>query len=582
MSATRQPHMGVRTLVLGIDIGTTFSGISYSILEPGQVPIIKSITRFPGQQEVGGDSKIPTAIYYDKAGIIRAEGASTALPTSVEQAGEEEWQYARWFKLHLRPPNTEGPEIPPLPHRMSVISVFSDFLRYLFDCAKTFIEETHPGGAALWRSMEDSRSIELVITHPNGWEGKQQNQLRDAAVVAGLSLITSDDAGHGRLRFVTEGEASLHFCIENGLMTEAIARGRGVVIVDAGGGTVDVSTYRLNRSLNESGKYEEIAPPQCLFQGSVFVTQRAYQWIEAHLAGSKFTEDVGNIAENFDTTGKLSFQGDEETVSVKFGRPGDNDPRLNIRSGMLKIPGAQVRAFFEPSISAIVAAVRDQCVSAHPIPVASVFLVGGFAANNWLFAQLQSRLEFLGVELARPDTHVNKAVADGAVSFCIDHHVSARVARFTYGVVCSQPYNPANFEHAARASKRYKGVTGLWMVPGAFDTLLKKGVQVHETTEFRSGYYRRDKDPGNLRRIEVEVLNYRGQAGDPRWVDAEQENYQIVCRVEADTRRLVKRRSDYYELQFDVVLSFGLTELKAQVAWKEQGVEKRGAAQIVY
>lgn len=122
------------------------------------------------------------------------------------------------FKLHLRP-GVDSPEIPPLPHRKTATSVLADFLRYLFDCAKIFIEETHPSGHALWLSLQNN--IQFVMAHPNGWEGKQQNQMRDAAVVAGL--IPNSDAGHDRLRFVTEGEASLHFCIENGLATEAIA-----------------------------------------------------------------------------------------------------------------------------------------------------------------------------------------------------------------------------------------------------------------------------------------------------------------------------------------------------------------------
>ena len=39
--------------------------------------------------------------------------------------------------------------------------------------------------------------------------------MRRAAVLAGL--ITDTEAGHLRLSFVTEGEASLHFSIHNGL-----------------------------------------------------------------------------------------------------------------------------------------------------------------------------------------------------------------------------------------------------------------------------------------------------------------------------------------------------------------------------
>ena len=60
----------------------------------------------------------------------------------------------------------------------------------------------------------------FVLSHPNGWEGLQQSKMRQAAVTAGLVPDTRD--GHSRIRFVTEGEASLNFCINNGLATGAI------------------------------------------------------------------------------------------------------------------------------------------------------------------------------------------------------------------------------------------------------------------------------------------------------------------------------------------------------------------------
>ncbi|KAJ7122116.1 hypothetical protein C8R44DRAFT_785724 [Mycena epipterygia] len=579
----RKAYSGPRTLVFGFDVGTTFSGVSYSILEPGEVPVIRSITRFPGQEHVGGDSKVPTSIYYDREGIVRAEGADTILAASLEKAEDEGWEHAQWFKLHLRP-TMEGPEIPPLPHRKTATSVLADFLRYLFDCAKIFIEDTHPSGHALWLSLQNN--IQFVMAHPNGWEGRQQSQMRDAAVVAGL--IPNSDAGHDRLRFVTEGEASLHFCIQNGLATDAITKGNGVVVVDAGGGTIDLSTYRMIKKPNGTKEYQELAPAQCLFQGSIYVTQRARDYVQARLGNSKYAGDVDYIAGVFDSSAKLSFRG-EEVSFIKFGTNRDQEPSLNIRHGQLKIPGSDVKQFFEPSISAVVAAVREQCISAVGVPVSTVFLVGGFAANDWLFSELKSRLESLRLDLTRPDTHVNKAVADGAVSFYIDHHVSVRVARFTYGMSCSAPYNPLNMEHAIRVAKRYKGVSGEWLVPHCFSAILKRGVQVCETTEFRESYNKRSANPAVLDYFSTDLLTYRGH-GDPQWVDVDPELYPVVCKIEADTSHLAKypthRRgvpnSTFYELKFDVILSFGLTELKAQIAWFENGVEKRGPAQILY
>jgi hypothetical protein len=44
---TPRPYTGShRKLVVGFDIGTTFSGVSYSILEPGVVPLVQGVNRY--------------------------------------------------------------------------------------------------------------------------------------------------------------------------------------------------------------------------------------------------------------------------------------------------------------------------------------------------------------------------------------------------------------------------------------------------------------------------------------------------------------------------------------------------------
>jgi hypothetical protein len=62
--------------------------------------------------------------------------------------------------------------------------------------------------------------IQFVLTHPNGWEGVQQGQMRHAAVLGGLISGTPD--AQDRVQFVTEGEASLHFCVGSGFASEAL------------------------------------------------------------------------------------------------------------------------------------------------------------------------------------------------------------------------------------------------------------------------------------------------------------------------------------------------------------------------
>ena len=126
------------------------------------------------------------------------------------------------FKLHLRSRlgagRSVGGDIPPLPLNKTVVEVLADFLRYLLECASSYIQDTHVNGSDFWNSVKSQ--IDFVLSHPNGWEGIQQSEMRRAAILAGL--VPDNGDGHSRLSFVTEGEASLHFSVQNGLPTGAM------------------------------------------------------------------------------------------------------------------------------------------------------------------------------------------------------------------------------------------------------------------------------------------------------------------------------------------------------------------------
>jgi hypothetical protein len=48
---------------------------------------------------VGGDSKIPTIIYYDQGGKVCAAGAEAMREGLLEMAEDEEWTKAEWYIL---------------------------------------------------------------------------------------------------------------------------------------------------------------------------------------------------------------------------------------------------------------------------------------------------------------------------------------------------------------------------------------------------------------------------------------------------------------------------------------------------
>src|SRR5258708_38509096 len=127
----------------------------------------------------------------------------------------------RW-KLLLGP--TEPPQAlknqmsKTLPKGKSIVDVFSDFMRYLFDSTKMLFISSNEIGEHQWNSV--ASKIELVLTHPNGWGGPQQSHLRTAAIRAGI--IPDTPEGRGRVHFVTEGEPSFNFCVTHTLSGELL------------------------------------------------------------------------------------------------------------------------------------------------------------------------------------------------------------------------------------------------------------------------------------------------------------------------------------------------------------------------
>ena len=163
-----------------------------------------------------------------------------------------------------------------LPKGKTIVDVFSDFMRYLFDSTKTLFISSDQIGEHRWNSVSDN--IELILTHPNGWGGPQQSQLRTAAVQA--NIIPDTQEGRARVHFVTEGEASFNFCATQTQAGENLKvwhpwhylpsapcsltstqHGDTVLVVDAGGGTIDISSYVVSDT--EPLQVEELFQPSC-------------------------------------------------------------------------------------------------------------------------------------------------------------------------------------------------------------------------------------------------------------------------------------------------------------------------------
>ncbi|KAI6006449.1 hypothetical protein EDC04DRAFT_2871692 [Pisolithus marmoratus] len=467
---SRKSYEGLsRKLILAFDVGTKFSGVSYCIVDPGEIPAIRV---FPAQEHFGGDNKIPSIPYHDKGGRPPTVVTETRQPYIIGRAEEEEWVRLEWWKLHFRSKYLEAPysdaDPPQLPNDKLAVEVLGDFMCYFS-----------------WDSLGDR--IEFILRHPNSWEGPQQQPIRKPAELAGLVPVGED--GQSCVRLLSEGEASasLHFRIYG-----------GVILIDAGSGTVDLNAYSMTLSPTS---FREIAPAERRLQGSVFATYRAHAFLRGQ------TQRNGN------------FGGADEPQYIKFGTIRDKEAEYNIRSRQLKLTEKDVAKLFEPSVEETIAAFEVQRKAAE-MPITKY-------------------MSSLRTTFCRPGQHVNMAVADRAVSYYLDRLGSGRAVKFTYGIP----------------------LHGDLLLPNGFGTILTRGTEVFEQREFRSGFYREEAELSACKSVAVDIVAYRETLQSPLWVN------KLASSLRPSQRR--NGLGVYYTLNFDVVMPFGLMELKAQISWKE-------------
>ncbi|PFH48910.1 hypothetical protein AMATHDRAFT_5379 [Amanita thiersii Skay4041] len=506
MPIQRPPYNGsTRKLVIAFDVGTTFSGVSYAMLEPGMAPQIFGVTKFPGQEQTGGDSKIQSVVLYDQYGRVSADNGL---------------ELAEWFKLHLYPQhpgsrrNTEINELPPLPRNKTAIQVYGDLLKYMFESTKSYIRQHQ--GMQIWRSFENN--IHFVLSHPNGWEGKQQAEMRSAAISTGL--VTSESEALERVHFVTEGEASLHFCLtksptavkNNFLISSWVLSGyNGMMVVDCGGGTIDISTY------TRSGKkFKEIAPPKCLLQGSVFITRRAHKYFYEFLQGSRFDNQkaLEKMVSRFNSYTKLRFSKPSGISYIMFGGSNDNDPNYGIKSGSIKLAGEKIANFFDPSINSIIQAIENQ-INNSAVPVKVIFLVCGFGTSAYLFSKLEAHFAPRDISVIVSDPYLYVNSGEDRTFDANDYHrnKARNTAMDAKSFQCTIDMIPNTGLAGIKFFHRIVGVPSSGSYP-AFAYI--KGTEVSEKKTFR----RSVKNALTRTSQRLALYSYRGSEAEvPEWWD---------------------------------------------------------------
>ncbi|KAJ6263675.1 hypothetical protein Dda_2244 [Drechslerella dactyloides] len=434
-------------LIVGIDFGTTFSGVAYAFVT-GTDAKEAIITEWPGAGNTTRQ-KIPTVLYYDQYQKVVGWGADIAdalAPTGYPKAGV---QKVEWFKLQLMVSgNTyiDPINLPPLPPGKSEIDVAADYLFKLRQAMRAALQKAL--GEVFNR---EERNIKYFLTVPAIWNDAGKAATRQAAIQAGFLR----DANDNRLTLITEPEAAAMFCSKAGLLNLKIHD--AVLIVDCGGGTVDLIAYEVEEEVPFSvAECTAGSGDSC---GSTALNRNFSNILRAKIRkmklpdGSKTAGKVyAKCIMDFENRIKADFRNSGQKWAVDVGIETDF-PEAGIEEGYMTFTNEEILQCFEPVVNRILELVRNQIIAiqAQNRQLQNVLVVGGFGASEYLFQQIKLHVppQFQN-KVVRPMDSV-AAIVKGAVTAGITERVvTSRVARRHYLMATLQPFKEGHHPEAYR------------------------------------------------------------------------------------------------------------------------------------
>ncbi|KAF2137317.1 uncharacterized protein K452DRAFT_341303 [Aplosporella prunicola CBS 121167] len=328
-------------IIVGLDYGTTYLGISYVTSNEKSFDKIEVINQWPGTPE--SVFKVPTRIAYafENENLTTNQWGYTATPNMEPYL---------WTKL-LLDRNTKltdyddptlddllGKGIMRLPESKSAREVCSNFLKCLCEHMVAVLTKKYSS------RIFDITPVEVWITLPAIWSDAARDATKSAAMSA----------------------ASHH---ESAL--DPISPGDDILVCDCGGGTVDITTYNII-SCRPKLEFKELCVGIGGKCGSTSIDRNFNIWMLKTFG--KAYENVqpkrrgpgSNFMRSFETA-KRTFSGDfpnadgMQDIEVEhINMKTLSTPKYDADEATLKFSCMDMKAFFDPVIDDIIRLVKSQ------------------------------------------------------------------------------------------------------------------------------------------------------------------------------------------------------------------------------
>ncbi|RYP13980.1 hypothetical protein DL765_006646 [Monosporascus sp. GIB2] len=520
-------------LIVAIDFGTTYSGVAWG--SSTRLDRMQTITSWPINPEARRGNtirmgKVPTQLRYPARG--RVEWGYLVEPSAHAD------EVLRLIKLCLEPKlvpeNSEAAgTVASIMAVHNVDSLIQDYLSGLLE--HLFVTMGGEVGPI------DGTSVEFMLAVPAIWTEKATQR-----TIKALERAQKFPRG-APVSVVSEPEAAaiytLHRSTRHGMKV-----GQSFVVVDAGGGTVDLITYSIN-SLHPTLEVTESAPGSGGMCGSSLLNSRFIQFLDAKLGDEDgYTDDVRKLAlDHFerDTKRKFSTRSiPHDTFSIPVPGVGRNREVGVPVAGRLVLKATELHMIFEPIVLQVIRLVKEQ-INVSGVPIAKIMLVGGFGTSTYLRERIQAAFQSgpqQRIEVIQPE-EAWISVVQGALIKKISEYsperltqisIKSRAARKHYGTEVCAKYKEDKHS-SIRGQRWYDGFYGTYRVR-VMSWFIKRSEPVSEETPYYKHLCMTSRVTfGRPNKIVSEIH------ADDQSLDApltRDQNVKVLCVLEADLSQI--------------------------------------------
>ncbi|KAH3840692.1 heat shock 70 kDa protein 12A-like isoform X1 [Dreissena polymorpha] len=561
-------------LVAAIDFGTTFSGYAFSEVTEFQAdPLRVSTCTWGSSTNSVMSLKTPSSILFrpektfDSFGFEAEDKYSNLSLDNMHRS----WFYFRRFKMMLYNSkdvhrsnllkDETGKEMP-------AIDVFAASIRYMKD---------HLGDFLSRRSTQiRDNEIRWVLTVPAIWDDAAKQFMREAAEKAGID-------GQALL-LALEPEAASMCCkylpVERmETRIECFSPRSKYLVLDAGGGTVDITVHEVN----PDGTLKELHKANGGPWGGTTVDQAFLDFLSEILGADVLQtfrdghrDDYIDLLREFETRKRAVKPDSDSRVTFKmpislhelYRKMKKAEIRDAVRDhpkygGKITCAGDKMRvdadliiALFSKTCYAIVKHIRDLLQNTSTRDTSTFLMVGGFSESPMLQDAIKKGFPDKKV-VVPPDAGLT--VLKGAVIFGHNSKmIVSRIAKYTYGFKCWQQFDPS-----IHPKERKEVRNNRYEVQGCFDKIVEVGQPVSPDSPIGPQQYSPQE---NEEWFSAKL--FASPNKNPLFVD--EEGTLRIGEVEVDCRDDKGNVSSA-----DVYLIFGGTELEVKAVHSDTGRETK-------